>query len=129
MSNTIVKDYAGREIVFYQPFLRRKLFHPETDEDTVKYPKIRRNRERGERDIIDITATKDREVAWLYSEDSGEWYCTSYLQNGSGGGIHTLGFDFSQLGRKVTLYHTHPEGPNLYENLMQMERLKQQFEL
>ena len=40
----------------------------------------------------------------------------------------SLGFDFSKLGRKVILYHTHPEGPNLYEELMRAERFKQQFE-
>ena len=69
-----------------------------------------RNRIDGERDIWEHSIKEKQEGAWLYSSDNNIWVNirlrSKITKNGKF--VFLRPFDYSVIGSKLTLYHTHP---------------------
>lgn len=103
-------------------FLRKKLYIV----DKPRYMNI--SLENGENDLSEISKSGVKEACWIFSHDQERWYSGSLelLQFEGGAGIRGYNADLSQLGSKVTHYHTHNKGllENEIEKLMKESRIQ-----
>jgi len=107
MKKTVV-DLNGEHITFREPFLRKHLTI--TTEPYV----LSISKAVGELDLLKLAKNGIYEAGWVYSHDTSTWYNETKryeerkVNDRIARGSVKYAFDYFQLGRVVTQYHTHP---------------------
>ena len=70
---------------------------------------LRKRRYYGERDLLKLAREEKSEALWLYCHDDSTWYGIGGLsvERETGPEVIDYVFDYSQLGRRFSRYHTH----------------------
>ncbi len=98
-----VHDVYGTPLIF-RPAGRKRLYV------TMFNPVYLRKRlYYGERDLLKLAMEESSEALWLYCHDDSTWYCIGALsvESETGLELNDYPFDYSQLGRRFSRYHTH----------------------
>lgn len=104
MVKRVVHDKNRIPIVFW-PFSSERLY---LGRFNPLY--VRKSQQDGERDLVELARKEELEASWLYCHDDSTWYCICAISERTKRGLRVVDypFDYSQLGRRFSKYHTHP---------------------